>query len=312
MSFADPRKVLSAARRGNYGVAAFNISTLETVQATIWGAEKESSPVFLMVHRLTEEYTVDVDTYVEMLKLYIADSKAPIVLHHDHCGSFEEFKAAVDRGFQSAMFDGSALSFEENIEATRRAVDYAHEHGVLAEAELGFIPAMEAVDFGGAHFTVPEQVPEYIERTGCDCLAIAVGNAHGGVHYNGHIPFDFERLQAIMDLCPDYPFVLHGGASLPAELIASCNSQGGAIDEMMHICSEPDIAKACAMCVSKVNMDVDNWLAYTAVLRKCLNEKPEIYNPLTYQGIARNGWEQEVRHKIRNVLRSSGRAAELL
>lgn len=312
MSFANPKKVLEAATKGNYGIAAFNVNFLETIQATIWGAEKENSPIFLQVHGMCEAYVKDVDTYVEAIKLYIANSSAPIVLHHDHCGSLDEFKAAVDRGFQSAMFDGSALPFEKNIEMTRRAVEYAHEKGVMSEAELGFIPAMESLDFKGAHFTDSDQVAEFIERTGCDCLAVAVGNAHGGVRYDGHIPFDFELMEKIHKLAPEYPFVLHGGASLPADMIAAVNREGGKVDEMMHICSEADIAKACKMGVRKVNMDVDNWLAYTVGIRKFLNENPNLFNPITYQEAGRQMWEDEVRHKIRTVLGSTGKAADLI
>lgn len=313
MGFVDPRKVLKAANEGNYGVAAFNINNLESIQGTIWAAEKEEAPIFLMVHRMNEIYAKKVDAYIECLKILIADSSAPIVLHHDHCESFEELKAAVGRGFQSVMFDGSGLSFQENIEATKRAADYAHQHGVLLEAELGFIPSMEAVDFAGAHFTDPEEVAEFIEKTNCDCLAVACGNAHGGVHYNGQIPFEFDRLSKIAAVAPDqYPFVLHGGASLPESMIRAVNSQGGKVDEMMHICSEDNIAKACENGVAKVNMDVDNWLAYTAELRRHLNETPQDYNPITYGAYARQGWEDACRHKIKEVMRSSGKASDVL
>ena len=301
--FGDVEKILKEARKGKYGVAAFNINSLDSVIATISGAEKEGMPIFLQVHKMCEDYVGDIDTYLKALRIYIEKSSTEIILHHDHCGSFEEIKEAVDRGFQSVMFDGSALPFEENVKKTKKAVEYAHKYGVLLEAELGSIPAMEAVSFDDSHdrFTEPDKVKEFIERTGCDLLAISVGTAHGGVHCETHLPFHFDKLEAIVQTVSDYPFVLHGGASIPKRLIDQVNRYGARVDEKMHICSEDDIAKACSRGIAKVNMDVDNWMAFTAGVRRALTENPEVYDPMTYLSAGRTEWEKEVRHKIKNL-----------
>lgn len=302
MSFGNPKEILRNASAGNYGVAAFNINSLDSVIATIRGAEKENMPVFLQVHKMCEEYVEDVETYLKVLNTYIESASVDIVLHHDHCNTYEEIKQAVDRGFASVMFDGSALSFEENVAQTVRAAVYAHKYGVVLEAELGSIPSMEATGFSEAdRLTNPELVEQFICETGCDMLAISVGTAHGGVRCDTHLPLYFDRLMEIQRLVPDYPFVLHGGASMPKRLIEDVNAVGGNVDERMHICSEEDIAKACTMGICKINMDVDNWLAFTAGVRKSLLEHPEVYEPMTYLKAGRINWEKEVRHKIRNL-----------
>ncbi len=302
MAFGNPKKIIYEALEGKYAVAAFNVNSLDSIIATIEGAEKENMPIFLQVHQMCEDYVEDVDTYVKALKVYIEASKIDIVLHHDHCNTYEEIELAVKRGFQSVMFDGSKLSFEENVKETKKVVDLCHANGVFVEAELGSIPGGEDVVFSGNNvFTEPNQVPEFIERTGCDMLAVSVGTAHGGVRWDGHLPFYFDKLEKIVASMDNYPFVLHGGASMPVRLIEDVNSQGGQVDEQMHICSEGDIAKSCAMGIAKVNMDVDNWLAFTAAVRKSLNDIPEVYETMTHLKAGRRAWEQEVRHKIVNL-----------
>lgn len=302
MSYGNAKKILRDAVAGGYGVAAFNINSLDSVIATIGGAEKENMPIFLQVHGTCEAYVEDVEAYLKVLDIYIKKSSVDIVLHHDHCNTLEEINKAVDRGFSSVMFDGSALPFEDNVAQTARAAEYAHQHGVLLEAELGSIPSMEATGFSeGDRLTNPELVKQFIAETNCDMLAISVGTAHGGVRCDTHLPLYFERLKKIHDLAPDYPFVLHGGASMPKRLIDGINAYGGAVEEQMHICSEEDIARACTMGIGKVNMDVDNWLAFTTGVRKSLLERPEVYEPMSYLKAGRRNWEGEVRHKIRNL-----------
>lgn len=308
MSFGKAEKILKEAIAGKYGIAAFNVNSLDSVIATIKGAEKERTPIYLQVHKMCEDYVEDVDTYLKALRIYIENSSVDIVLHHDHCGSFEELKQAVDRGFESVMFDGSALPFEENIMETARAAEYAHSHGAMLEAELGSIPSMEAKSFtDGDRFTDPGLVRRFIDETKCDLLAVSVGTAHGGVRCETHLPFYFERLEEICSVAPGFPFVLHGGASIPRRLIEHVNGCGGNVDEKMHICSEDDIARACSLGICKVNMDVDNWMAFTAGVRQALKEKPEVYEPMTYLKAGRKNWEEEVRHKIRNLKKYSNR-----
>lgn len=228
MSFGNVKNILKKAMDGNYAIAAFNVNSLDSVLATIKGAEKENAPIFLQVHKMCEEYVGDVDAYLKVLRLYIEKSSASIILHHDHCGSFEELKQAVDRGFGSVMFDGSALPFEENIIQTAKAAEYAHMNGAVLEAELGSIPSMEAKSFTeGDRFTDPGLVRRFIDETRCDLLAISVGTAHGGVRCEGHLPFYFEKLKEIRNAAPDFPFVLHGGASIPERLIKEVNRYGG-------------------------------------------------------------------------------------
>lgn len=306
MALIAPKILMEDAVKNNYALAAFNINNLESLQAVIWAAEKENSPAVLQLIGDTEDYVKDKAAFYETVRRYAERSTAPLMLHHDHCSSLNEFKAAVDAGFPSAMFDGSALPFEENIAQTKQAASYAHKHGVWVEAELGSIPSMAAVAFSdNMTLTDPEAAATFIRETGCDSLAVAIGTAHGGVRSDGHLPMYFDRLEAMNALCPGFPFVLHGGASLPAALIDGANRYGGQVDTM-HICSEEDVAKACRNGVRKVNMDVDNWMVFTTTIRKFFMEHPEVYNYRFYLDEARTAYMEEVRHKLRTVVHSTG------
>ena len=300
--------LFSGAVARNYALAAFNISSLDSLQAVLWAAEAERSPVIVQVIGATERYVRDVETYLRAVRLFLEKSSIPVLLQHDHCSSVEEARTAVDRGFGAIMFDGSALPFEENLARTAEVVTYAHRKNVWVEAELGSIPGMEDTVFSEhVEYTSPALADAFIRESGCDSLAVSVGTAHGGVPGNAHLPFQFERLEQLHQMRPDYPFVLHGGASMPDSLLAYVNLYGGSIPPT-HICSEADIAAACRQGIRKVNMDVDNWLAYTGALRQYLEEKPERFFPTDYLEYARNAWENEVRHKLRNVVGSSGMA----
>lgn len=312
MPIVDAKSLYGHAAARNYALAAFNISSLDSLQAVLWAAQAEDSPVIVQILDLTEKYARDFETYFEMVKLYAGRCGVPVLLQHDHCPSLEEAKLAIDCGFGAVMYDGSALSFEENAENSAYLARYAHERGVWLEAELGSIPGMEDNCFTDkVEYTSPELARRFIAETGCDSLAISVGTAHGGVAGDEHLPFDFDRLEAIVRACPGYPFVLHGAASMPDALREYVNLYGGAI-EPTHICSEADIARACKSGVRKANMDVDNWLAYTGALRQFFTEQPGTYFPTAYLEFARNAWENEVRHKLRNVVCSSGMASDYL
>lgn len=306
MALIAPKTLMEDAVKNNYALAAFNINNLESLQAVIWAAEKEDSPAIIQIIDDAEDYVKDKYAFFETVQLYAKKSTAPLMIHHDHCSSLDEFKAAVDMGFQSVMFDGSALPFESNIEKTKEAVEYAHKRGVWAEAELGSIPSMSAVAFSeNMTLTDPNAAATFIKKTRCDSLAIAIGTAHGGVRNDGHLPMYFDRLKTMSELCPGFPFVLHGGASLPVAMIEEANRYGGKVD-YMHICSEEDVAKACKSGVHKVNMDVDNWLMFTIAIRKYFIERPEVYNYRFYLDEARTAYMEEVALKLRTVVHSSG------
>lgn len=310
MPVVDAKALFAHAIKRDYALAAFNISSLDSLQAVLWAAEAEASPVIAQVLRLTEEYVRDVETYLDAVRLYAGRCKVPVLLQHDHCSSVGEAKLAIDRGFGAVMYDGSSLSFEENAANSAEVARYAHERGVWLEAELGSIPGMEDNCFTDrVEYTSPELARRFISETGCDSLAVSVGTAHGGVAGNEHLPLDFDRLEALVCACPGYPLVLHGAASMPDALREYVNLYGGSIAPV-HICSEADIARACRSGVRKANMDVDNWLAYTGALRQFFSERPGEFFPTAYLEFARNAWENEVRHKLRKVVGSSGMATD--
>lgn len=311
MLIKDARILYDNSISNNYALPAFNICSLDSLQAILFAAEAEKSPLIVQVIHFTEKYVRDVDTYLEAVKLFIEKTTVPVLLQHDHCSSVEEAKRAIDRGFGAVMYDGSFLPYKENVETTSEVVEYAHKKGVWVEAELGAIPSMEDTTFSdNVKYTDAFEADRFILQTGCDSLAISVGTAHGGVPSDDYLPFEFGRLKEITDVRPDYPFVLHGAASLPNSLQAYVNLYGGEI-EPTHICSEEDIARACKSGIHKVNMDVDNWMAYTGALRQFFTERPSEFFPVSYLDFARRAWEEEARHKICHVTGSTGMANTL-
>lgn len=307
MPLRDPKELYADALKNHYALIACNVADMEMLQAVIGAAEAERSPAFVMVSMGARKYVKDFPKFIQASKLYLEDSTAPLVLHHDHCQTVEDCKSAVDVGVQSVMFDGSHHDFETNIALTRQVADYAHAHGVVVEAELGSLPGFEDEVFAeNAVYTDPAIVCEFIERSGCDSLAIAVGTTHGGVRGDDYLPMDMERVKEITRVVGEYPLVLHGGASLPPELIAACNAEGGQV-EYMRNCSEASIAEASKYGVCKVNSDVDNFLCYTTAIRKFFRESPAVYDPRKYLTLARDAFQKEVQHKMRNVVNSSNR-----
>ena len=208
MPVVDAKALFAHAIKRDYALAAFNISSLDSLQAVLWAAEAEASPVIAQVLRLTEEYVRDVETYLDAVRLYAGRCKVPVLLQHDHCSSVEEAKLAIDRGFGAVMYDGSSLSFEENAANSAEVARYAHERGVWLEAELGSIPGMEDNCFTDrVEYTSPELARRFISETGCDSLAVSVGTAHGGVAGNEHLPLDFDRLEALLVEAAQIPSV---------------------------------------------------------------------------------------------------------
>lgn len=306
MSLITAKKLFERSFQQNFSLAAFNVFNVESLQAVVEACEHEKSPAIIQISSGARKYMQDEILFLDYVKAILEKSKCSFVLHHDHIKSVEEAKKAVDMGFSSVMFDGSALPFEENVTRTREIVEYAHKKGVWVEAELGSIPGFEDEVFSEhAKFTDKESVNHFIEATGCDSLAVSVGTAHGGVLSAEHLPLHFDILEEILQVRRGYIFVLHGGASMPKELINKVNECGGKVPEL-KICSETDIAKACKMGVKKVNMDVDNFLAFTYELRKMLIENSQIYDPRKYLKCGKDGFKEEVIHKLKNVVCSSG------
>jgi len=237
------------------------------------------------------------------------DTDLPICLHLDHGADFEICKSCVDGGFTSVMIDGSKFPFEENIELTKRVVDYAHNKGVVVEAELGKLAGVEdavKVNTKDATYTDPDQAVEFVERTGVDSLAIAIGTSHGAYKFKGTPELDFARLEKITNLLPGYPLVLHGASTVLQEFVAKCNEFGGKIDGAQG-CPEDMLLRAGTYGVCKINIDTDLRLAMTASIRKYLAENPSDFDPRSYLGPARQAIQDMVAHKMRNVLNSSGR-----
>ena len=299
-------EMLIKARDGHYGVPQFNINNLEWTKAVLTACEEMKSPVILGVSEGAGKYMTGFKTVAAMVDAMV-DSMGitvPVALHLDHGGDFEICKACIDGGFTSVMIDGSKHEFEENIALTKQVVEYAHAHGVVVEAELGKLAGVEdniSVDARSATFTDPAEAAEFVERTGVDSLAIAIGTSHGAYKFKGEPYLDFERLQEIHRLIPDTPLVLHGASTVLPEFVARCNEYGGQIPGAQGV-PEEMIRAATKYGICKVNIDTDLRLAMTAEIRRYLTEHPADFDPRKYLGPARDAIRRMVSHKITDVL----------
>ncbi|MGB3964551.1 MAG: class II fructose-1,6-bisphosphate aldolase [Tepidanaerobacter sp.] len=309
MPLVTSKEMFKKAYEGRYAIGAFNVNNMEIIQAIVEAAKEEKSPLILQVSAGARNYAKPV--YLrKLVEAAIEDTDLPIVLHLDHGEDFEICKACIDDGFTSVMIDGSKYPFEENIRLTKQVVDYAHERGVVVEAELGRLAGIEdavKVSEKDAILTDPDEAVEFVERTGVDSLAIAIGTSHGAYKFKGEPKLDFERLDKITELLPGFPIVLHGASSVPSELVELCNKYGGQIPGAQGV-PEDMLRKAATMGVCKINIDTDLRLAMTASVRKYLVENPSEFDPRKYLGAGREAIKQLVKHKIRNVLGSSGKA----
>jgi len=309
MPLVTSKDMFKKAYEGKYAVGAFNVNNMEIIQGIVDAAREEKSPIILQVSAGARKYAKPV--YLKKLvEAAIEDTDLPVVLHLDHGESFEICKACIDDGFTSVMIDGSKYPFEENIKLTKQVVEYAHERGVVVEAELGRLAGIEdavKVSEREAVLTDPDEAVEFVERTGVDSLAIAIGTSHGAYKFKGEPKLDFERLEKITKLLPGFPIVLHGASSVPAEFVELCNKYGGQIPGAQGV-PEDMLRKAATMGVCKINIDTDLRLAMTASVRKYLVENPSEFDPRKYLGAAREAIKEMVRHKIRNVLGSNGKA----
>lgn len=308
MPLVTTTEMFKKAYEGHYAVGAFNVNNMEIIQGIVAAAKQEQSPLILQVSAGARKYA----SHIYLMKLVeaaIEDTGLPIALHLDHGEDFEICKACIDGGFSSVMIDGSQHPFEENIEMTRRVVEYAHSKGVVVEAELGRLAGVEdavKVNTKDATYTDPDQAVEFVERTGCDSLAIAIGTSHGAYKFKGDPELDFARLEKITNMLPNFPLVLHGASTVIPSFVEECNKYGGKLDGAQGV-PEDMLLKAGKFGVCKINIDTDLRLAMTASVRKHLVEHPEDFDPRQYLKPARQAIQDMVAHKIRNVLNSSNR-----
>lgn len=308
MPLVTTKEMFQKAYEGKYAVGAFNVNNMEIIQGIVDAAKIEQAPLILQVSAGARKYAKHI-YLVKLVEAALADSGLPIALHLDHGDDFEICKSCVDGGFTSVMIDGSKHSFEENIALTKKVVEYAHAHGVVVEAELGKLAGVEdavKVSAKDATYTDPDQAVEFVERTGVDSLAIAIGTSHGAYKFKGEPSLDFARLEKISQLLPGYPLVLHGASTVLPEFVKACNEYGGKIDGAQGV-PEEMLLQAGKLGVCKINIDTDLRLAMTASIRKHFATNPSDFDPRQYLSPARAAIQAMVSHKIRNVLNCSGR-----
>lgn len=313
MPLVNTKDMFKKAYEGGYAIGAFNVNNMEIIQGIVNAASKLRAPLILQVSAGARRYANQ--TYLmKLVEAAMIESGLPIALHLDHGDTFELCKDCIDGGFTSVMIDGSHLPFEENIELTRRVVDYAHSHDplVVVEAELGRLEGVEdevVVSAEDASYTDPDEVEEFVTRTGCDSLAIAIGTSHGAYKFKpGQKPqLRFDILEEIERRLPEFPIVLHGASSVVPEFVDTINKYGGSMPDAIGI-PEDMLRKAAGMAVCKINIDSDLRLAMTASVRKYLGENPADFDPRQYLGPARLAIEEIVAHKIKNVLGCDGKA----
>ena len=308
MPLVTSKEMFEKAYKEKYAIGAFNVNNMEIIQGIIEAAKIEQSPLILQVSAGARKYA----SHIYLMKLVEAaleDSGLPICLHLDHGEDFEICKACVDGGFSSVMVDGSRLPFEENIALTKKVVEYAHARGVVVEGELGRLAGVEdavKVNTKDATYTDPDQAVEFVERTGVDSLAIAIGTSHGAYKFKGDPELDFARLEKISNMLPDFPLVLHGASTVLPEFVSKCNEFGG---EIMGAKGVPEemLLQAGKLGVCKINIDTDLRLAMTASIREHLVNNPGDFDPRQYLKPARSAIQSMVQHKIKNVLNSSNK-----
>lgn len=309
MPLVNSRELFKKAYEGGYAIGGFNVNNMEILQGIVEAGNEERSPLILQVSAGARKYANPV--YLrKLVEAAIATSDIPIVLNLDHGDSFEMCKDCVDDGFTSVMIDASKFPFEKNIEITKKVVAYAHDKDVVVEAELGKLAGIEdavKVAEKDAIYTNPDEVAEFVEKTGVDSLAIAIGTSHGAYKFKGEPKLDFERLYKIEKMIPGFPIVLHGSSSVPQELVEKCNTYGGQLPGAKGV-PEEMLRKAAKSAVCKINIDTDLRLAMTATIREIFAQKPEEFDPRKYLGPGRAAIKELVRHKLINVLGSAGKA----
>lgn len=292
-----------------FAIGAFNINNMEFVQAIMDAAANQNAPVILQTSSSALKYA-RVPYLKKMIEAGLEEHDIPVVLHLDHGPDFETCKFCIDNGYTSVMIDASKYDFDQNVELTKKVVDYAHERGVVVEAEIGTLAGIEDdvnVANDDAKYTNPEQAQEFVEKTGCDSLAIAIGTSHGAYKFKGEAKLRFDILEKVKELIPNTPIVLHGASTVIPEYVEMCNKYGanlpgakGVPDEVLH--------EASLRGVSKINVDTDLRLAMTAGIRQTFIEKPEVFDPRAYMGLGRTFIQETVEHKIRDVFGCNNKA----
>ena len=315
MPLVTSKEMFEKAYNGGYAIGAFNVNNMEIIQGITEAAKECNAPVILQVSKGARAYANR--TYlVKLVEAAVIETGLPIVLHLDHGDSFETCKSCIDDGFTSVMIDASSKPFEENIEITKKVVEYAHAHGVVVEAELGTLAGVEdevKVSAEDSSYTRPEDVEEFVKKTGCDSLAIAIGTSHGAYKFKPEQctrnaegilvppPLRFDILEEVSKRLPGFPIVLHGSSSVPQDWVKVINSNGGNMPDAVGV-PEEQLRKASKLAVCKINIDSDLRLAMTGTIRQFFNEHPEKFDPREYLKPARENIKQLVKHKIVDVL----------
>ena len=309
MAIVTTKEMFKKAYEGGYAIGAFNVNNMEIIQGITEGAKMENAPVILQVSAGARKYAKHA-YLMHMIQAAVEDTDLPIAVHLDHGPDFETCKSCIDGGFSSVMIDGSHLSFEENIALTKKVVEYAHDHGVVVEAELGRLAGVEddvKVSAEDSSYTQPDEVEEFVTKTGCDSLAIAIGTSHGAYKFKGEAKLRFDILEEVGKRLPGFPIVLHGASSVIPEYVEMINQYGGQMPGAQGV-PEDMLRKAASMAVCKINIDSDLRLAFTALVRKHFIEHPDHFDPRQYLTDARVGIRDMVRHKIVDVLGCNGKA----
>jgi len=321
MPLVTSKEMFQKAYDGGYAIGAFNVNNMEIVQGITEAAAEVNAPLILQVSKGARAYANH--TYLmKLVEAAVIETGLPIVLHLDHGDSFETCKSCIDGGFTSVMIDASSKPFEENIEITRKVVEYAHDYGVVVEAELGSLAGVEdevSVSAEDSSYTRPEEVEEFVARTGCDSLAIAIGTSHGAykftpeqctVNEQGILvppPLRFDILEEVSKRLPNFPIVLHGSSSVPQNFVKMINENGGSMPNAVGV-PEEQLRKAASLSVCKINIDSDLRLAMTGTVRQFFAENPSKFDPREYLKPARAAIKEMVKHKLIHVLGCDGKA----
>ena len=322
MPLVTSTEMFKKAYEVGYAIGAFNVNNMEIVQGITEACKEEKAPVILQVSKGARAYANH--TYlVKLVEAAVIECpEIPIVLHLDHGPDFETCKSCIDGGFTSVMIDASSKPFEENIEITKKVVEYAHDHGVVVEAELGTLAGVEddvKVEAADSSYTRPEEVEEFVSKTGCDSLAIAIGTSHGAYKFTpdqctrnekGILvppPLRFDVLEEVSKRLPGFPIVLHGSSSVPQDYVKMVNTHGGKMPDAVGI-PEEQLRKAATLSVCKINIDSDLRLTMTGTIREFFDEHPDKFDPREYLKPARANIKELVRHKLVNVLGCNGKA----
>lgn len=309
MSLVTTKDMFEKSMKEHFAIGAFNVNNMEIIQGIVDAAAEENSPVILQASSSAIKYA-RIGFLRKMIEAALEENDIPIALHLDHGPDFETCKMCIDAGFTSVMIDGSKYDFEENVALTKKVVDYAHSKGVVVEAELGKLAGIEDdvnVAENDAMYTDPDQAEEFVRRTGCDSLAIAIGTSHGAYKFKGEARLRFDILAKVKEKLPNTPIVLHGASSVIPRLVEMCNENGGNIPGAKG-CPNEMLKQAGENGVSKINVDTDLRLAMTAQVRRVFNEDPSIFDPRKYLGAARAEIKETVSDKINNVFCSANKA----